>query len=146
MADNYATDADVEKVSPLVVGESGISAWGDVHIEAASIIDRDLKARWYRGDALLLGYDPAEYPFDRQYLDLDSAVRLGVYKAIELACAYLTHVSEDYWEITRDYYRDRYYEELEAFIAGGVPYDWDHDGSITSDETPGPAVKSLVRA
>jgi len=142
---NYATDADLEKVYPLIVDQSGVSSWADVHTEAAALIDRDLDVKWYRQEATARGDDWQGTRFDNANIATGTCTRLGVYKAIELAAGYLTNSPDDNWERIRDYYHGRYLDELDAMLSRGIDYDWDEDSSIEDTERLLRAPRTLVR-
>lgn len=134
----YSTDADLQEIRSTIMS-LGVDDWSDFHDLAKTAIDDDLEVKWYRKAAPAAGYDWRFTPFDADLL-LNSATQLlnlSCYKAFFLIYRYLaqdTTPERDAYGQQRDYWEEKYGQELERVIEKGLDYDWDESGSIDTWE------------
>ena len=129
--------------------ELGVDSWAEKHIEAAKIINRDLKA-WYSKAAEERDIDSELIPFEPDKLlnAKDELCRLSCFKALELVYDHLTKdMAEDPFAIQRDYFSKKYAEELSIIMETGLDYDWDSSGGIEllEKENPKPRLRQIER-
>lgn len=142
----YSTDSDLVKYRPNILS-LGVNSWENQREEAFSMINRLIRARWYRIVAVEMGYDPNITLFNHEYIRDGTLTRLEVFKTLELAYMYLKKDSPegDGFERNEKEFRKRFNEELEIVLSVGIDYDWSASGSFDDDELYLKAPRRLIR-
>jgi hypothetical protein len=145
---NYSSDEDLVALRPDILN-LGVDEWTAKHTEAASIINRVVEYKWYRGEAQENGVDWRSSPFDSSLLlSADTQLkRLSSYKTLELIYEYIMQASADpsAFSSLRDLYAKKYSEELKDVLGAGLDYDWTSSGAISYEEKAAPAIRRLKR-
>ena len=143
----YSDDDDLIKIRPNIL-ELGVSDWEEQSIEAFSMINRILIAKWYKSVAAEHDVEWRETEFDPELVDETQLVRLSCYKTLELAYLYLMKDAPepDGFERQMKIFKDRFNSELNDLMALGLNYDWDESDSIEYDEKYYPRQRRLTRA
>lgn len=144
---NYANDQDLLKIRPNILGY-GETDWEDMHVEAKSLVDRDIEVRWYREQVVeQTGTTIRTTPFDADRLDASQLKRLACFKALELIYRFLMQDSPDMdaFEKQMGIFQKLYDSELQSVLAMGVNYDWDLSGKIESTERMLPRIRRQQR-
>jgi len=135
----YATNAQLTAVQPTIVNH-GITDFTDQLTEAEADVNRHLEVNWYN-KTFTQGFDQigraVGAEFDATLLTDTQWTRSTIYRALYAHILPLLspyQVGGDSFREMMDYYRERYFEEIEMEMAQGVEYDLDNDGSITRTE------------
>jgi hypothetical protein len=142
---NYSNDQDLIKIRSNIMNYA--SDWEDQHVEAKSIIDRELESKWYKQHANEEGIDWKTTPFDSDLVDAAYLRRLACYKTLELIYLFLLQDSPevDAFERQREIFQELYEQELQKVLVFGLGYDWDESGAIEADERLRPRFRRLKR-
>lgn len=143
----YCTDADLVKYRSTIL-DLGVTDWAEQRQEAYEMINRVIRARWYRVASREMGYDYRLTAFNPSLVMNDCLKRLECFKTLELAYMILKKdgPEADGYERAEKSFRNRYNEELEVILSAGVDYDWDGDGVQNDDEATVRVTRRLVRA
>lgn len=142
----YSTDDDLVKIRPNIL-DYGVGDWEDLHLEAFSIINRSLIARWYKVVAPEHGVDWRITEFSPDQVDTSQLLRLSCYKVLELAYLHLMKDSPeaDGFERNMKTFQKMYGQELIDVLGIGINYDWDDDDEIDTEEKYEPSPRRLYR-
>jgi hypothetical protein len=143
----YSTDDDLRKIRPKITS-LGVGSWEDQHLEAFSIINRTLIARWYKVTAPKFAVDWLLTEFSADRVDETQLVKLSCYKTLEIAYEYLMKDTpeSDGFDRQRKLYGKKYSQELKEVLAIGVSYDWNADDTVGTDEKYTHTPRRIYRA
>lgn len=143
----YSDDDDLIKIRPNILG-LGVSDWEEQAIEAFSMINRILIAKWYKPTAAEHDVEWRETEFNPDLVDATQLVRVSAYKTLELAYLHLMKDTPepDGFERQMKIFKERFVSELNDLLALGINYDWDESDTIEYDEKYYPRQRRLTRA
>lgn len=135
----YATNAQLQDVQPSIVNH-GITDFTDQLNEAEADVKRYIEIEWFN-KSFRQGFNAIGRAigseFDSTLLTDSQWTRATIYRALYAHILPLLSpfaVGGDTFREMIDYYRNRYYEEVNAEIAKGVEYDSNNDGSVSRSE------------
>ena len=143
---NYSTTNDLLPYRPDIINYDN-SNFAIYHTQAKTDIDRRIEMDWYRQEAENRDIDWTETAFDADLM-LNASTQLkqaAIYLALYYIYAGLTIKVDDYFQSMRNYYEQKYENEISLALSRGIDYDWDESGTIEADETADTARRRLYR-
>jgi len=134
----YATNSDLTKFYAQAL-EFGVSDWADEIALAQADVILAVKTKWFFVEfgSLRTRGMVVQPVFNEDLLTPEQWTTAVVYRA--LSAYILPKLSNfrpegDAFQVAASFFKERYVEELELQIAGGVEYDLNNDGTVSEAE------------
>lgn len=142
----YCEDADLLKYRSNILS-LGVDDWESQRLDAYSVINRLLVARWYNHAAKTQGVDPTLTLFDPTKIEEGFLTRLECFKTLEFAYMILMKDSPeaDGFERNMALFAKQFGAEFDSILGMGLTYDWSGDGETDTEEVKVIAPRRLLR-